>query len=349
MPANGRRDSPAEGRGLIRAEACEVNLAHHCNLACRGCFHLSPILPKRYADPVELRTKLSWLARCYRAGSLRLIGGEPLLHPDIPAVIAAVRESGVSSRLVVVTNGLLLGRMPDAFWAGVDKVRISSYPGKAMPGALLRECRRKAIRFGVDLRLALCPEFREPFSIPGTEDAGLVGRIYRTCLHAHVWQCHTVDAGYFYKCPQSRFIPAALPDATFSPQEDGIPIEDSPEFAGAVRSYLGSPVPLKSCRHCLGSVGKKFDHELVERSTWARRQDRPVEDLVDLECLARLEARPSSDPGYGGAVYHLNRLRDYLRHLIAQRSLGAVAAALMPRLRRRHSPERTPPVAPSSG
>jgi molybdenum cofactor biosynthesis enzyme MoaA len=64
------------------------------------------------------------LAACYRVESLKLLGGEPLLHSGLLDVINAVVEAGISDKVCVVTNGVLLPRMKDEFWGAVDEVWI---------------------------------------------------------------------------------------------------------------------------------------------------------------------------------------------------------------------------------
>ena len=84
---------------IINKSLCEINVVHHCNLSCRGCTHLSPIWSKVFVDPKTLLADLRTLAGFYRAEKVGLMGGEPLLHPDILAVMGAVRESGITSAL----------------------------------------------------------------------------------------------------------------------------------------------------------------------------------------------------------------------------------------------------------
>jgi hypothetical protein len=53
-----------------------------------------------------------------------MIGEEPLLHPRF----ADLRGSGLTDRLIVVTNGMLPKCMTPAIWARVDAVELSVYP-----------------------------------------------------------------------------------------------------------------------------------------------------------------------------------------------------------------------------
>ena len=118
-----------EGRILNRT--CEINIVEHCNLRCRACTHLSPVLPKHFVDPGALCADLTALARSYHADVLKILGGEPLLHPNLPDVMRAARESQVADKLEIWTNGLLLPRMERVVWEMVDGVRISLYPAGA--------------------------------------------------------------------------------------------------------------------------------------------------------------------------------------------------------------------------
>ncbi len=101
--------------GKLHTHGVEVNVSHHCNLSCRGCAHLSPVMAKQYASPEQILRDLSVLAKHMQADHVRLLGGEPLLHPRLTEVIAAARQSALAGRIRVVTNGILLWRMTDAF------------------------------------------------------------------------------------------------------------------------------------------------------------------------------------------------------------------------------------------
>lgn len=110
------RDAYQVVDGKIRNAACEINVVEHCNLSCRGCSHLSPIAPKYFVDPQSLLRDLTMLARVYQVDFVRLLGGEPLLHPNLTAVMDTIEASGIASRICLVTNGLLLSRMDEHLW-----------------------------------------------------------------------------------------------------------------------------------------------------------------------------------------------------------------------------------------
>ena len=237
-------------------------------------------MPRRIVSPDQLVDELGSLGRAYHARWVRLVGGEPLLHPQLLEVIEAARQTKIADRVSVVTNGVLLPKMTDEIWRAVDAIEVSLYPGKGLDADATSHCKELARRHDVDLRLVEITEFRESFSTLGTDDDALVRRIYSRCEIAHVWRCHTVVDGYFYKCSPAYFLPKAIPACASFDNSSGIRISDSDRFAADLRAYLDSPEPLPTCRHCLGTAGKRFPHAQVKRSNFSGLQDRSVEDLV---------------------------------------------------------------------
>lgn len=278
------------GMDKICTETCELNIVNHCNFSCRGCGHLSPVVKKYYMTASMIFRDLSILARYYHANHVRLLGGEPLLHPDLIGVIQAVRNSGICDHIRIVTNGVLLWKMPDKFWEHVDEVHVSVYPGKELADEKSGWYQKKARYHQVNFKLFHFDRFRESYSEIGTNDRTLVKRIYNTCLTAHQWHCYHVHEGYFFKCPQSIFLPRFLfKDDWEHPFIDGIKIVDSTTFLSDLLAYLESSEPLKSCKYCLGSVGKLFPYEEVSRRKWRQLQNKPSEKLIDIRYLNLLE------------------------------------------------------------
>lgn len=270
--------------------ACQTELVSHCNLSCRDCNHLSPLARKGYADPATLHRDFSILAKVYRPLLVYLTGGEPLLHPDIVTAITAVRASGISDRMRVLTNGLLLPRMKDAFWESIDDLEISIYPDSPIDPTALQRYKDKAKAFGVRLEVYYFTDFRLSFSLPGTQNRALVKRIYRACKSVHVWGCHYVHDGHVYKCPQSAFLPRMLVGSEAVNTHDALKLRDAPDFREELYAYLTSPEPLQACNHCLATAGMRRPHVQTRPTEWRLHQNEILDNLVDYDELMRIEA-----------------------------------------------------------
>ena len=110
---------------------CEIQLCDRCNLDCAYCSHLSPV-----SKPVKISLE-TLEAECHRLAKVdidevNLMGGEPLLHPQVNETIKLTRSILPNIKLIVSTNGLLLPRMSKEFWqcCRENKVvlRITPYP-----------------------------------------------------------------------------------------------------------------------------------------------------------------------------------------------------------------------------
>ena len=111
----GRRDDHIRVRGI------ETVVTDHCNLKCANCNQASPHLAESFLDPDELKADLASLSQVMRAEEFRLFGGEPLQHPQVDRIVEVIRDSGISRRITLITNGLLLHRASDHLWRSIDR------------------------------------------------------------------------------------------------------------------------------------------------------------------------------------------------------------------------------------
>jgi uncharacterized Fe-S cluster-containing radical SAM superfamily protein len=257
---------------MRRIARFEIDAVKSCNLSCAGCNHLSPAFVKGHVDPAALEVDLRVVARHIHAANVRILGGEPLLHPDILGVIDAARRSGLGETLSVVTNGVLLARMPAAFWEKVDLVDVSIYPGVAVDEGVLRAHAGKVIVRRPDT-------FYETFSTLRNEDEAQTRRIFETCTLLDF--CIGLCDRRVYRCMRSAFIPAKVAHASLHDGIDGLPVEDDAGFEPRLARYLDGKDPLASCSFCTGTSGAAFPHVQVRRADWMARQARPLQEMLD--------------------------------------------------------------------
>lgn len=88
----------------------EFHLADHCNLNCKGCSHFSNLVTKPcFANMNQFEKDLEQLSTFFsQIHTFFLLGGEPLLNPELGEYIKIYRKFFPYSQLVIVTNGLLL-------------------------------------------------------------------------------------------------------------------------------------------------------------------------------------------------------------------------------------------------
>lgn len=288
--------------------SCSVVAVEHCNLTCRDCNHASPVVPADFAKPAKILPGLKNLAEVYRPRAINLIGGEPLLHPDLSGLISAVKSAGLGKYVSVTTNAQLLGRMPDSFWQEVNSLELSLYPGFELDATERSRLIAKAQHHHIRLIAYKFDRFRVTFSLRGTRDPELAERIFRTCEMAHLWGCHTIAEGHFFKCAQSIYVPQIPGCAASHPETtDGISLAAGEGLFDRLYRYLSSDKPLRACGFCLGTVGKTRPHRLVDPKSWPNEFDAPAEELIDFDRLDQLERnQPKRFKEHREALFKVN-------------------------------------------
>jgi hypothetical protein len=269
-PSRDRYAREADGR--LRVEAFELHVAEHCNLRCANCCNMSPLVPERFLSLEETRALCERMSRVLIADVFKIMGGEPLLHPDIAGVLRAVRSTTIGDRVRLFTNGLLLPAMTDAFWEALDELTISDYTSARLKPAVLELAHARAVRHGFVLNVKPVREFSQVLSPRFRRDDAQVRSTFERCWLRH--RCLIVRGGRFYMCTRAAYaedflahaahdeVPAGMP---FDRSRDGIPL-DAPDLVSELEEYLNRSEPLAACRFCFGSDGAVEAHYQLKRA-----------------------------------------------------------------------------------
>ncbi|MEI8011216.1 MAG: radical SAM protein [Candidatus Omnitrophota bacterium] len=133
----------------------EVHLTAHCNLDCRGCSHLAPLVDPWFVKFNHFSRDLRRLAKIfYNISVFRVLGGEPLLHPEIARMLMEVRKFFPFSSIRCLTNGILLPAMKSSFWESCRQANIeidlSAYPDVLDVEGLRKCCVAHRVKINID-------------------------------------------------------------------------------------------------------------------------------------------------------------------------------------------------------
>jgi MoaA/NifB/PqqE/SkfB family radical SAM enzyme len=111
----------------------EVHITEHCNLKCSGCWHFSPLAEEIFLDTESFEKDCMRLSQITKKlAVIKLLGGEPLLHPNLTKFFEIARKYFQNTLIQLTTNGILLAQQSDDFWNSCNKNRvtisISRYP-----------------------------------------------------------------------------------------------------------------------------------------------------------------------------------------------------------------------------
>lgn len=249
----------------------EIRIVDHCNLNCKSCAQCSPL-----AEPkcVDINTYTADFQRLYdltngSIKTIRLMGGEPLLHPQISELMRIVRKIFSKSRIVLVTNGILLQKQDIAFWDICKneniEILISHYPIKINYESLLDISGKHGIklRYGTKKPQLM---YKWTFDLDGKQD---VDKNFYKCYFGN--NCIQIDEGKLYNCSivsmAKHFNAYFGRDMQIAP-ENFIDIHKC-ESIDEILKFVTKPIPF--CKYCdLSKVqyGEKWESSKRDIKEW---------------------------------------------------------------------------------
>ena len=227
----------------------EFHLTDHCNMNCGGCTHFAPMADRWFADIGRVTTDFARLKVLFRnIRHIRVMGGEPLLHPDCTSFLRVVRDAFPRARLELVTNGLLLGDQPESFWADCRATRtiisLSVYPPiRERLNDITARCRSE----GVPLEEKDSSVFMTRYVPEGNID---MRKAFRHCRGKSFF-CPILREGRIYNCAMGCYAHYWNRSApTPFPVEKGLSLAESTGVE--ILLYLMRPMP--TCAHCASTT-----------------------------------------------------------------------------------------------
>ena len=96
-----------------------VNILDHCNLKCKGCDHFACIADTYFVSVDAIRRDIERMSEILHGNNvikIAVMGGEPLLHPNLLEILEIIRANFPYAVIRLTTNGLLLLQQTDLFW-----------------------------------------------------------------------------------------------------------------------------------------------------------------------------------------------------------------------------------------
>ena len=108
----------------------DVNIVEHCNLNCAHCGSFAPLAQEEYLDVGQFKKDMERLSQLTggEVHHIQILGGEPLLHPNINEFCQIARICFPIGIIRIVTNGILIRNMDDEFWDNCIKYNINIAP-----------------------------------------------------------------------------------------------------------------------------------------------------------------------------------------------------------------------------
>lgn len=251
----------------------EVGISEHCNLNCKGCSHFSPISPK-YNMPFELFCKdLRQLSKIFngKASRIHIMGGEPILHPQLNAILTETRKCFPKATIRLVTNGKKYKSLKADFWDICRKNNIvispTKYPYDINYDEFKQIAKANHVRYRYMNGLKKLKKLKKyPFDLSGSQSAE---ESFRLCTQAS--KCITLKDGRLYPCSTAAY--ADIFNQHFDKnliisESDYVNIYEIQDEKEILKK-LSQPIPF--CSYCgIKNIqkGLKWEESKKEMSEW---------------------------------------------------------------------------------
>ena len=171
----------------------ETHIVNHCNLNCKGCDHFSPLHDPWFKNLNEFEEECKKISKKFELGKIMLLGGEPLLHPQVIDFLRTARKYFPNSDVELVTNGILFGKLEpfiEEFNQDNYSLFLTNYGLENLRWDLVDKIKKKRIinhtyemyNPGIDLKGGHDPAYE-----------------YQRC-DSKRYECLYFQDGYFYTC-----------------------------------------------------------------------------------------------------------------------------------------------------
>ena len=239
----------------------DIHLVEHCNLNCAHCCHCSSVAETEFLDIVQYERDIAILSKLTN-GSINdvlLLGGEPLLNPDIVNIMQITRQNIPNGKISVLTNGILLTQMKDDFWLACENydiiVSISQYPIKLDTDKIFKIALKYGVNvswFTIERRNGRNDMFRlQKFDMSGRHD---IFNSYKNCPCKNAF----LKDGKIYLCPpmpSSRHLEKRF-GVKFDVSQEDFLILDQVNDLQEILKFISNPSPF--CRYCV------FENQFVQ-------------------------------------------------------------------------------------
>lgn len=256
-----RRPKNIPHRHLVRIS---VDIVAHCNLNCRSCNHFSPVAEEKYMDINEYERDIKRLSElCPNLKQCHLMGGEPLLHPQIIEFMRISRKYLPNTAIIIVTNGILLLSQKEEFWQACKKynvvVEVTKYPINLNFEEIEKTAEKYDVGFSYFANSATVVKTSDfyPLDLKGRQDKSFS---FANCLPANF--CIALKNGYLYTCTIAphienfnKYFGCNLPLT----EKDGINLYKA-HSEKEIMKFLARPIPF--CRFC------DIKHQIIGVQPW---------------------------------------------------------------------------------
>ena len=241
---------------LPELDYIEYHVSWHCNLKCKGCGHYSNLCDEpMFGDWEQYKNDLHRIHELVdNVKKIRLMGGEPLLNPELSKFVYTKRKEFEGADIRVVSNGLLIPTCSEELLIAMRETGttfdITQYPPTSK---IVDKIRKRCCENGVQVNIS------EPVTqFFAASDGSVEYNIMESWNVCESRSCHFLHNGEMSVCG-APIIAKILGDKTESKAKysvnDIVNIYDANLTSEEFIKKMSSPITM--CKYC-DKVEKNF-------------------------------------------------------------------------------------------
>lgn len=188
----------------------DIHVVDQCNLNCKYCSHLAPFASNNFLDVSKFEKDLQSIPEFVRNKFkyIYLLGGEPLLHPQIIDIVNISKKYFPSKDIRLLTNGLLLPKMGEDFYKCLVEnnifLDVTQYPIK-FNYSIIKSLQDKGINI-LTHKVINTPTlgfWRQQLDPYGNQDYNYQ---YQFCVNHRTKNCFQLDGTLLRICPTEKHV-----------------------------------------------------------------------------------------------------------------------------------------------
>lgn len=227
----------------------EIPITDACNLNCKGClFSCNRHGERDHMTLAEITSDFRRMSELfYDIPWIRILGGEPLLHPDLAGAVRAAREIFPTTEIDICTNGLLVPQMSDELLQTIAAQHVTVHISEYRPvEKIASQIAARLKSFGIEHYFLKREEFYKFYTQHPEHDGT---KSHEACPSSG---CREVYRGKLVKC--SAVLAFERMNKQFGTQydvrkgEDWFDLHDERLTGWDIMKKLDEAVP--ACRYC---------------------------------------------------------------------------------------------------
>ena len=221
-----------------------IHLVDKCNNNCESCSHFCTLADNFKLDIKDFERQLTILSQKFHIKEIDLMGGEPLLHPEINTFFDITRKILPDTFICLHTNAILLPKMDETFWDSCRRnsiaFKITKYPTVEDFSSLLDLCLEKGVWIAGIINGKTFLHWMDKTG------QGNIEENFFACKSKFGY-CYILRDYRLYTCPTACYM--NLYNSAFNthiPEEKGIDIITASDEE--IIKYLNTP--LSTCKYC---------------------------------------------------------------------------------------------------